>query len=192
MLPTIKVGPCSPGVVEHIPPGSLLNPSRRRPEHGGCLAALAPRASDYGSETDANSMFAAAASSRGTREVDEKLLASLAQKSNLFEQYLNTLERRYKESLASQVAHAPTSGYICELVAPSVQYPIPDAIGMPLNPSAIHDPTPTGSVGIFSFFPSVKFDPPMLPPLGRNHLDGSSQCLGDVGFTRLQLRKGLS
>ena len=29
-------------IVEHAPPGSLLNPIQRRPEHGGCVAAPAP------------------------------------------------------------------------------------------------------------------------------------------------------
>ena len=49
----------SHGIVEHVPPGSLLNPVQRRPEHGGCVAAPAPLASTVGgSETDVNSVFA--------------------------------------------------------------------------------------------------------------------------------------
>ena len=52
-------GPLFPqGIVEHVPPGSLLNPVQRRPEHGRCVAAPAPLASTIGgSETDVNSVL---------------------------------------------------------------------------------------------------------------------------------------
>ena len=39
----------------------------------------------------------------------------------------------------------------------SVQYPVPDALGMPLKPSAVHDPAPTGGIG------QVKYDPRSAP-----------------------------
>ena len=86
-------GPLFPqGVVEHVPPGSLLNPTQRRPEHGGCVAAPAPVASVFGgSETDVDSMFAAAASARSRNEANVQFMSSLPQKSSLYEQYMRTL-----------------------------------------------------------------------------------------------------
>ena len=139
-------GPLSPqGVIEHVPPGSLLNPIQRRPEHGGCVAAPAPIASTIGgSETDVNSVFAAAASARSRNEADVQFMSSLPQKSSLYEQYMRTLEevkrgpvpeRRSDEPSASQAAPAPSSAYVCGRVAPSGQFPVPVAPGMPLKPS---------------------------------------------------------
>ena len=87
-------GPLFPqGVVEHVPPGSLLNPIQRRPEHGACVAAPAPIASTIGgSETDVNSVFAAAASARSRNEANVQFMSSLPQKSTLCGQYMRTLE----------------------------------------------------------------------------------------------------
>ena len=127
-------GPLFPrGVVEHVPPGSLLNLTQRCPEHGGCVAALAPVASVFGvSETDVNSMFATAVSARSRNEADVQFMSSLPQKSSLYEQYMRTLakikrgpvpERRSDEPSVSQAAPAPCFGYVCERIAPSVQYP---------------------------------------------------------------------
>ena len=65
------------------------------------------------------------------------------------------------EPSASQAAPAPCSGYTCERIAPSVQYPVPDALGMPLKPSAVHDPIPTGGVGTFPC--QVRYDPRSAP-----------------------------
>ena len=112
-------GPLFPQkVVDHVPPGSLLNPIQRRPEHGGCIAAPAPIASTVGgSETDVNSIFAAAASARSKNEADVQFMTSLPQKSSLYEQYMRTLEevkrgsvpeRRSEGPSASQAAPAPS------------------------------------------------------------------------------------
>ena len=165
-------GPLFPqGVVEHVPPGSLLNPIQRRPEHGGCVAALAPIASTVGgSETDVNSVFAAAASARSRNEADLQFMTSLPQKSSLFEQYMRTLEevkrgpvpeRRSNAPSASQAAPAASSSYVCERVAPNLQFPVPTVPGMPLKPSAAHDPAPTGCVGTFPC--QVRYDPRAAP-----------------------------
>ena len=70
-------------------------------------------------------------------------------------------ERRSDEPWASQAAPAPYSGFVCERTAPSVHYPVPDALGMPLKPNAVHDPAPTGGVGTFRC--QVKYDPRGAP-----------------------------
>ena len=115
-------------------------------------------------------MFAAAASARSRNETDAQFSSSLPQKSSLDEQYMRTLvdlkrgsvpERRSDEPSVSQAAPAPCSGYVCERAAPSVQYPVPDALGMPLKPSAVHDPTPAGGIG--TFLCQVKYDPRSAP-----------------------------
>ena len=138
---------------------------------GGCVAAPALVASDFGgSETDVNSMFAAAVSARSRNDADVQFMFSLPQKSSLYEPYMRTLaelkrgpvpERRSDEPSVSQAAPAPCSGYVCERTAPSVQYPVPDALGMPLKPSAVHDPTPTGGIGTLPR--QVKYDPRGAP-----------------------------
>ena len=71
------------GVVEHALPGSLLNPTQRRREHGGCVAAAAPVASVFCGSTDVNSIFAGGASARSRNELDVQFMSSLPQKSSL-------------------------------------------------------------------------------------------------------------
>ena len=184
-------GPLFPhGIVEHVPPGSLLIPVQRRPEHGGCVAAPAPLASTVGgSETDVNSVFAAAVSARSRNEADLHFMSSLPQKSSLYEQYMRTLEevkggpvleRRSDVPSASQAAPAPSSSFVCERTAPNLQFPAPIVPGMPLKPSAAHDPAPTGCVGTFPC--QVRYDPRAAPTrakasrwvesmLGRSHFN---------------------
>ena len=86
-------GPLFPqGVVEHVPPSSLLNLTQRRPEHGGSVTAPAAVASVFGgSGTDLNSMFAAPARARSRNEADVQFMSSLPQKSSLYEQYMRVL-----------------------------------------------------------------------------------------------------
>ena len=135
------------GVVDHIPPGSLLNPNQRYPEHGGCVAAPAPIASVFvGSEIDDSSMFAAAGSARTRKEIDTQFVSVCLRMSNLYEQALAEMKR---VPVFERRSDTPQSGYVCERIAPSVQYPIPDALGMPLKPSVVHDSDPTGGIGIF-------------------------------------------
>ena len=165
-------GPLFPqGIVEHVPRGLLLNPVQRRPEHGGCVAAPAPLASTIGgSETDVNSVFAAAASARSRNEADLQFMSSLPQKSSLYEQYMRTLEevkggpvfeRRSDVPSASQAAPAPSSSQVCERTAPNLQFPAPTVHGMSLKPSAAHDLAPTGCVGTFPC--QVRYDPRAAP-----------------------------
>ena len=152
------------GVVEHVPPGSLLNLIQRRPEHGGCVAAPAPIASTVGgSETDVNSVFAAAASALSRNEADLQFMTSLPQKSSLFEQYMRTLEEVKRGPVPERRSDvpAPSSSYFCERVAPNLQLPISTVPGMPLKPSAAHDPAPTGCVGTFPC--QVRYDPRAAP-----------------------------
>ena len=135
------------------------------------MAAPAPLASTVGgSETDVNSVFAAVVSARSRNEADLQFVSSLSQKSSLYEQYMRALEevkggpvfeRRSDVPSASQAAPAPSSSYVCERTAPNLQFPAPTVPGMPLKPSAAHDPAPIGCVGTFPC--QVRYDPRAAP-----------------------------
>ena len=84
-------------------------------------------------------------------------------------------ERRSDVPSASQAAPAPSSSYVCERVAPNLQFPVPTIPGMPLKPSAAHDPAPTGCVGTLPC--QVRYDPRTAPTraIPGERVDGSGQ-----------------